>query len=258
VKEGGRHRLLLYGLTSPFADRVTAVSAAAANRYLRFHAVPARKMSILTNGIDTDTFVPDSSRRKRMRATMHASSNFVWIAVGRLAPAKDYPNLLSAFRDVLASEPSTKLWIAGEGDTDKLERLWFDLIEVQHASSVTFLGLRRDIPDLLDAADGFILSSAWEGMPLVIGEAMAMGKVVVASDVGGVREIMGEAGEVVAAKSSRELSKAMLNVMGDSDQSRRERGAIARMRIQNSFSMHAKADEWEVLYKDVAMEERPS
>jgi glycosyltransferase involved in cell wall biosynthesis len=61
-------------------------------------------------------------------------------------------------------------------------------------NSVRWLGLRRDMPALLDAADGFVLSSAWEGMPLAVGEAMAMEKSVVATDVGGVRELMGDTG----------------------------------------------------------------
>ena len=65
--------------------------------------------------------------------------------------------------------------------------------ELQNSvTSVRWLGLRRDMPALLDAADAFVSGSAWEGMPLAVGEAMAMAKPVVATDVGGVRELVGE------------------------------------------------------------------
>ena len=66
-----------------------------------------------------------------------------------------------------------------------------------------WLGLRRDMPALLDAADGFVSGSAWEGMPLAVGEAMVMEKPIVATDVGGVRELVGDAGAIVEAKDSR-------------------------------------------------------
>ena len=58
----------------------------------------------------------------------------------------------------------------------------------------------------MDASDGFVLGSAWEGMPLVVGEAMAMEKPVVATDVGGVRELVGDAGAMVAAKDPQALA----------------------------------------------------
>jgi glycosyltransferase involved in cell wall biosynthesis len=109
--------------------------------------------------------------------------------------------------------------------------------------------LRRDLPALLDAADGFVLSSAWEGMPLAVGEAMAMEKPVVATDVGGVRELVGASGLLVSAGMPEELAAAMLEVMQRSPVDRLALGRSARVRIQSNFSMDAKADEWEALYR---------
>ena len=65
------------------------------------------------------------------------------------------------------------------------------------------------MPALLDGADAFVSGSAWEGMPLAVGEAMAMEKPVVATDVGGVRELVGDAGVIVPAKDSEALASAM-------------------------------------------------
>ena len=86
------------------------------------------------------------------------------------------------------------------------------------------------MPALLDAADGFVLASAWEGMPLAVGEAMAMEKPVVATDVGGVRELVGDAGVIVPAKDPEALAKAMLALMRTthgSSRRARPRGARA-------------------------------
>ncbi len=114
---------------------------------------------------------------------------------------------------------------------------------------VRWLGLRRDMPALLDAADGFVLASAWEGMPLVLGEAMAMEKPVVATDVGGVRELVGDAGTLVPAKDPEALAEAMLATMRQSREERARMGRAARERIVHQFSMDAAADWWEALYR---------
>jgi glycosyltransferase involved in cell wall biosynthesis len=109
---------------------------------------------------------------------------------------------------------------------------------------------------VLDAADGFVLGSAWEGMPLVVGEAMAMEKPVVATDVGGVRELMGDCGSIVQTGSPGALAEAMLEMMRSRPEARGALGRSARERIQKQFSMDAKADEWEALYSAL-LEKRP-
>jgi glycosyltransferase involved in cell wall biosynthesis len=251
VHEGGWHRMLIYCLTDPLTDRVTAVSKAAAERFVRLRAISARKMSVLTNGIDTEAFAPDRNRRKQTRGRMQASNAFVWLAVGRLAPAKDYPNMLRAFALVRKEHPNAKLWIAGEGDISGLATAFSGVGESEPVdeSAVQLLGLRRDVVDLLDAADGYVLSSEWEGMPLALGEAMSMEKAVVATDVGGVRELVGDAGVIVQAKDSDALAKAMIAVMAMGEMERKFLGRDARTRIKLHFSMNAKADEWAALYQ---------
>jgi len=244
VYEGRWHRMLLYRMTDPLVDKVTAVSQAAAEQFVRLRAVPARKMQVLTNGIDTNFFTPDRSRRRRMRAQNGIADEFLWLAVGRLVPAKDYPNLLHAFAQVHIAHPSAHLWIAGEGE----------LAPIAQDSGVQLLGLRRDIADLLDAADGFVLSSAWEGMPLALGEAMAMEKLAVATDVGGVLELVGGDGFTVPPKNSPALEAAMLKAMTLTERERRVIGRAARERIMQHFSMNAKAAQWEQFYTQLIKE----
>jgi glycosyltransferase involved in cell wall biosynthesis len=243
VNEGGWHRMLLYRATDPFADRITAVSAAAADRFTRLHAVTPNKISVLTNGIDTGQFTPERPRRKRMRAENRVGTAFLWLAVGRLVPGKDYPNLLRAFAQIRSLHPAARLWIAGEGDAARFAGL--------PAQAVEFLGLRRDMADLLDAADGFVLASAWEGMPLAVGEAMAMEKIVVATDVGGVRELVGDAGLIVPPKDSPALAEALLKAMSMPEMARKTMQRDARRRIQMHYSMPVKAEEWDRLYLEI-------
>ena len=161
--------------------------------------------------------------------------------------AKDYPNLLRAFALVRREFPEAQLWIAGEAAGAESAAIQAQSAEL--GAAVRWLGLRRDMPALLDAADGFVLASAWEGMPLVLGEAMAMEKPVVATDVGGVRELVGDAGIIVPAKNPERLAEAMLTTMRGTDEERRRSGRAGRARITAVFSMDAKADQWEAIYR---------
>jgi glycosyltransferase involved in cell wall biosynthesis len=124
------------------------------------------------------------------------------------------------------------------------------------SDAIHWLGLRDDMPSLLDAADAFVLSSAWEGMPLVVGEAMAMEKPVVATDVGGVRELIGDAGVVIPPKSLEALADAMLRVMRMPEDQRNALGKAARERIRQRFDINAKAQEWDALYSHVLGDRR--
>ena len=250
VYTGGWHRVLAYRVTDFLSYRTTAVSAAVAERFVHLKAIPQSKCVVITNGIDAAEFSPDAERRTQMRAAMEVSTEFIWMSAGRIVPAKDFPNLLSAFEIVRAVFPDAQLWIAGEAmneESNPVSRLAI----AGHKGlmdRVRWLGLRRDLPALLDAADGFVLASAWEGMPLVVGEAMAMEKMVVATDVGGVRELVSDAGLLVPARDSQALAAAMLAVMRKSEEDRRGLGAAARARIEANFTMDARVDDWERLY----------
>jgi glycosyltransferase involved in cell wall biosynthesis len=179
---------------------------------------------------------------------MAADADFIWLAAGRLTSAKDYPNLLRAFAQTRLSRPDACLWVAGETAGAQFHRLTALASRLNISDCVRWLGVRRDMPALLDAADGFVLSSAWEGMPLAVGEAMAMEKPVVATDVGGVHELLGDCGILTPARNPDALAAAMLEVMRKPEVVRQARGYAARERIAGHFSMDAKADEWEALY----------
>jgi glycosyltransferase involved in cell wall biosynthesis len=257
VYEGGWSRMQAYRLTDPLAFRTTAVSQAAADRFVRLKAVPKRKCQILTNGIDIGEFAPSASQRALARAAMNAGSNFIWLAAGRLIPAKDYPNLLLAFRQVRQAAPNAQLWIAGAPkdaalpQSDNIARFVSALdVDRDCLEQVRWLGLRRDMPALLNVADAFVSSSAWEGLPLAVAEAMAMEKPVVATDAGGTRELVGDVGRIVPSKNPDALAAAMLHLMRQPTDFH-VLGIAARSRIASHFSMETKADEWHALYQSI-------
>jgi glycosyltransferase involved in cell wall biosynthesis len=257
IYEGRWWRMLAYRLTDPLCKHTVAVSISAQNRFARLGAVPARKSSVITNGFNVSNFIPHRERRAKMRAEMGINSpddgNFVWLAVGRISPAKDYPNLLRAFAVAAREHRGAQLLIAGDGCDPDRAKLETELRELGIGNQARFVGLRRDIAALLDAADGFVLSSAWEGMPLVVGEAMAMQKPVVASSVGGVRELVGDSGLLVPAKNPQALAEAMIATMQRSREELVARGHAARARIVSDFNIDDAANTWEALYRQLTV-----
>jgi glycosyltransferase involved in cell wall biosynthesis len=251
VYEGGWLRMLAYRLTDRLSRLTTTVCQAAASRFVRLKAVPQEKCVVMANGIETAEFAPDRERRARIREQMGVNGNFIWMTAGRVVEAKDYPNLLRAFARVLAAHPEVELWVAGASTAEETQRV-HDMSAIRGmGGSVRWLGLRHDLPALLDGADGFVLASAWEGMPLAVGEAMAMETPVVATDVGGTRELVGDAGAVVPSKAPDALAVAMLDLMHRTPEDRRTQGLVERQRICRNFNMDTKADEWEALYRTV-------
>jgi glycosyltransferase involved in cell wall biosynthesis len=257
VYEGGWLRMLAYRLTDGWSDPTVAVSGAAAERFVRLKAIGKDKCLVRANGIDTAEFRPDAERRRATREAMGAGSAFVWLSAGRVTPAKDFPNLIRAFGRVRKDAPHAELWVAGAfpdaqaaiAAKEVARQVFANESERGCRQPVRWLGLRRDMPALMDAADGFVLGSAWEGMPLVVGEAMAMEKPVVATDVGGVRELVGDAGAIVPAKDPEALAGAMLVAMRSSAEERAQQGRAARERIEREFRIDAVADWWEKLYE---------
>jgi glycosyltransferase involved in cell wall biosynthesis len=251
VYEGGALRMLAYRISDGLSIQTTAVCEAAADRFMRKKAVPQHKCTVIPNAIDTAEFAPRAVHRATARAEQGVKDEFVWFAAGRMVPAKDYENMLRAFARACESYHSAQLWIAAERAGEEFERIHSLAAQLGRNRAIRWLGLRRDMPGLLDAADGFVLASAWEGMPLAVAEAMAMEKPVVATDVGGVRELVGDAGVLVPAKNSERLAEAMIAIMDQSPESRRAMGHAARERILAQFSFDARVNEWESLYRSL-------
>ncbi|MDX2005069.1 MAG: glycosyltransferase [Meiothermus sp.] len=254
INEGARWRELAYRLTDPLTDLTTQVSVAGLERYAEVGAVPRGRMIFMPNGVDTARFRPNLEARAAKRAELGLRSlgspedEFMWIAVGRFAEAKDYPNLLRAFAQVAQDQPNARLFVAGKGDLfEPMKQL---VAELGLAGSVNLLGPRSDVSALMNAADGYVMSSAWEGMPMVLLEAAAIGLPIVTTDVGGNREAFeeGKSGYLVPAKDSAALANGMLELMRQTPEVRAEMGKAARRFIVEKYDLETVVTQWEQLY----------
>ena len=119
-------------------------------------------------------------------------------------------------------------------------------------ASVTMMGERNDIPELLNAADAYVMSSAWEGAPIVLLEASASRLPIATTDVGGNGELVsdGKTGLLVAHRNPEALSQAMMRIMDMTPEERAAMGKAARKRVRDEFAMDAILDQWEALYAE--------
>ena len=256
IIEGPRWREWLYRATDWLTDLTTQVSQVGLERYVRLRVCDRERALFIPNGVDTFRFKPDPVVRVETRRELGLQDEFAWLAVGRLEPAKDYPTLLRAFAHLRSASPQPLLLIAGHGALADTLRDMAARLEI--AERVRFLGLRNDVPALMNAADAFVLSSAWEGMPMVLLEASASGLPIVATDVGGNREVVlnGETGLLVPSGDPRALANAMACVMAMTSDQRTHMGQRARERVRREYSIERVVQLWESVYVEALYSRR--
>ena len=245
---GSLGRRLDYRWSNWLADRVTAVSRAVADAHLAAHMVTAEKLVVLPNGVDVEGRRLDAVSRTGLRNELGLDDEFLWFAAGRLEPVKDYPALLRAFAKLPGN---ARLVIAGCGPL--LGELRALATSMGVAERVRFLGFEPDLRGWMQAADGLVLSSLWEGLPTVVLEAAACALPAVATDVPGTREAIvdGQTGLLARAGSIDALAAAMGHLMWLPPSERAAMGERARQRVVEQFSLEAALDRWESLYGEV-------
>jgi glycosyltransferase involved in cell wall biosynthesis len=240
---GARGRELVLRGTDHLATVTTTNSARAARSLIDRGVVPADRIVVVPNGVDTNLYRTDAARRAEVRAALGLGDDeFLWLSIGRLHDQKDHASLVHALAHLAPSRPS--LAIVGDGPLrGPLEAL---AAQLRIDPPIRFLGLRADVPDLLAAADGLVLSSVWEGSPNVVLEVMAAAVPVIATDVGGVSELVrsGETGFVVSPRDARALSIAMGFVMALPIEARRNMGAWGRDFVERKHSLDAMRRGW--------------
>jgi glycosyltransferase involved in cell wall biosynthesis len=253
--EGGRLRMLAYRVTDRWTDLTTNVSDDAVAAFVAQRAAPAGRIVSMPNGIDTDRYHPDAQRRLQWRAAVRAlpsTATPIVFAAGRMVEAKDYPTLIDAFYHVLGAVPEARLYIAGDGP---LRASVQALVEARGlALAITLLGRSNDIVQWMGAADVYAMSSAWEGLPLVIGEAMASGLPVVSTDCGGVRELLGTVpgNTLVPVGDAQALGTALIHHLRADASARHATGAANRERIVAHYSLDAVVTRWIEVYARLA------
>jgi glycosyltransferase involved in cell wall biosynthesis len=237
-----------YGWTDRFCNLTTSICEAGVERYVAAGACPRAKIRCVPNGIDTRRFSRCEEKRRALRASLASPQAFTWLAVGRFDAAKDYDVLLKAFADLEKRSSPSNLLLAGDGPL--LENIKALAKTLHLEDRVAFLGRREDVADLMSAADAFVMSSFYEGLPLVLLEAQACELPVVATRVGGIAEAVedGATGFLVPARRPELLAEAMDRVMEKPETERRQIGGAGRERVLARFDMDSVVDGWVRLY----------
>lgn len=247
LTEGARWRELAYRWTDRLGDLTTNVCQAAVDRYVRVGAAPAGRIVRMPNGIELAAFGPDAAVRRRLRGELGlGAERFAWLAVGRLEEQKDVPTLLEAAARLPESAVTL---LVGEGPLRSELEARRDALGLD-ADRVRFLGSRSDVADLLRTVDGYAMSSAWEGLPLVLLEAAASGVPIVATRVGGNDEIVqdGVSGRLVPPGDAAALAEAMRETMAMTTEQRAAWGRAGRATIEREFDIERVVDAWTALY----------
>lgn len=248
TNEGGKLRMLTYRFTNSLANLSTNVSAEALQSFITKKSMHPDKSIVVYNGVDTDKFVYNEDSREVVRKQLELDNDdFLFLAVGRLTESKDYPNLLNAFSNIVKSNPQAKLVIVGKGDLENEIKQLHYYLGLQN--NTYFLGSRDDVHLLMSACDCFVLSSAYEGFGLVVAEAMSSQRVVIGTNCGGVKEVIGNEGFLVEPKDHIALANVMQKVINLESNQRKEIGLKARQRILNKYSLNATVTKWLELYQ---------
>ncbi|HMD77594.1 MAG TPA: glycosyltransferase, partial [Terracidiphilus sp.] len=245
---GALGRRLGYRWSGWLSDQVTAVSSAVAEAHLSAAMAGEDKLTVLPNGVDTEAWRPDAAVRAAVRRELGLHDEFLWLAAGRLDPVKEYSTLLRAMVEV---PERARLVIAGGGPAQtELLRL---SAQLGLERRVRFLGFEPDVRRWMQAADGFVLSSRWEGLPMGLLEAAACALPAVATDVPGTREVIvdGQTGWLTPPGNAAVLGAAMTRMMQTPAEERKAMGERARQRVIERFSLELVLDRWEALYGEL-------
>jgi glycosyltransferase involved in cell wall biosynthesis len=230
-------------MVAGFTDMVISDSERIRQEVVRLRMIPAHKIITVTSGIDLGRFAVEPEE------TLHdkGASGPIVGTIARLIPAKGLSELLQAASEVVRVFPDTQFVIAGDGpERMALEQQIADLGLADH---VRLLGHQPDILHLLYTFDVFVLSSRSEGRPVVLMEAMAAGRPIVATRVGGVEELLthNESGLLAPAQNVQALTQAILALLRDHDH-RRALGRAARQAAFQQFSLTRMAAQVEAIY----------
>jgi len=231
-------------------DRITAVCEFAAEALRTRERIAGRDVRIIPNGVRCDRF--DRPRRRgRLTELIGADADaLICIQVGRFSPVKDHATSLQAFALARQEHRSAHLVLVGDGDQrEQIEQLCGDL---GLTGFVHLLGPRDDVPDLLAAADVFVLSSLSEAASLSILEAMSAGLSVVATDVGGNPQIVrhGRTGLLSGRGDRRALAANLTTLLADGAL-RRRMGDAGRRRARLLYDQRRMHDAFVAIYREL-------
>ncbi len=247
-----------------FSDKIIAVSNSVKEFYVS-QVISDNKIEVIYNGIDvkqglspqgTVPVLQCPSAKIREEFGIRQGETVLAI-IGRLVPQKGHIYFLEMMQILRNKYPNIRGLIIGEGQLK--EKLISKAKELHLEKNVIFTGLRKDIPDLLNVIDIMVSSSTYEGLPMILLEAMAAGKPIVATRVGGNPEIIdeGKTGFLVPAKDPQALADRVSSLLDDSECARRI-GESAQEKVQSLYSIEKMLHDTENIYDELLIQKKVS
>ncbi|MGC9357943.1 MAG: glycosyltransferase [Anaerolineae bacterium] len=234
----------MWGVLSPLYTRFVAEVRRSVDE-LRESGIPQEKIALIILGTDKarmGELVPTEPLD-----SLPAGEGPVLLNIARLHPHKGQRYMIDAMPKIVSEFPAARLLLVGDGP--QLSLLQRDVERLGLQDSVLLLGFRRDLEALYAGCDLFVMPSVREGMGLVTIQALAMGKPVVATDVGAISEavIPGRTGLLVSPRDPDALAKACIRLLRDKDMSERF-GKQGRAFVREHFALETMVDGYEKLY----------
>ncbi len=223
----------------PLADHFSCNAQVLKKLMMDRFPIAEDRITVIHNGVDLDYFQP--------AAAPPPSDQPVVLCIARLVPEKDHETLIEAFVRVARRHPEAELWLVGDGPRRRAIRRLAD--ELLPPRRLRLFPGQSDISPLLQRSSLFVLSSVQEGLPNVVLEAMAAGLPVVATDVGGLSELVehGKTGWLVAPKDVPALADAISHLLSH-DAVRTGFGQAGRKRVEQRFSLASMVQQHEEMF----------
>lgn len=240
-KRGSAMVIKLLKWLAIFAETITYNSQLSARQHEAI-GYPRTKTRLIPNGFDLTKWQPVERTSKFVlpfvRTENELGSSFYIGRFGRHTAMKDYPTFLEAAAIIVKSHPQTEFILVGTGVDATNSELTSHIEKLSLQKHIHLLGERSDLPVITASLDIAVSSSAFgEGFPNVVGEAMACGVPVVATDIGDTAWVMGETGFLVPAKAPAKLAEACLHLLNLPEAERQAIGEKGRQRIAKHFSL---------------------
>jgi len=251
---GKRYFHYLERMTSFMVDHYITVSKNVKKYIVDKSKISVNKISVIYNGVK----VRDRNSLKLQNVKLPFDikpEDKILITVGRLHKQKGHYYLIHAILKVGKEVSNIKLLIIGEGEEENNLKNLTESLDL--TDKVIFMGVRFDVESIISTAKLFVLPSLWEGMPNVLLEAMAAEKPVVATEVGGVAELVinGETGLLVPSRDSGALASAIIDLL-QNDLKAKRMGRNGRIRVEKKFNISKTLKETENLYQKLLKEKR--
>jgi len=240
--------LMCQNLCWRMADKVLCVSEEHKKQLTQKVKFPQSRIISIPNGVDTDRFAPRPENKALYRQKYGLPMNCFCIGtVGNLRPVKNQALLIRASQRLIQRDNNIHLVLTGDGNLKgQLVQLTEELKIKGH---VHFLGAQKEIPEILNALDVFVLSSLNEGMPNAVLEAMACGLPVVGTRVGGIPEVINSdrVGVLVSSDNPEELCLVLSRLKEDKE-NREQLSRESRKRIVEEYSLRRMIQAYQNLY----------